>query len=588
MATNSSLMDPSGGIMDGLNSTSHSGARAQPETWLATLQDFDFLLLETKLVLSAAGIIYVGAHAALRRPPSAAPPRDEKARRKTEEEDKLAQGLEMSDAILFPVMASVVLVGLYYLIQWLNDPAIISKVLRWYMSIVSVASLVTLYAHSADLLAAFAFPRYWRGHDGVLLTADQRTRVIVRCDDAGNVTAAAPTAGSSNPLPGVLGWLAPTERLHRTAWNVRATFKREWLLRLFLHGVGEEKAHVKFATMMALPLAAATAALYFTTTSPLLSNMLGYGMCYCSFLVLSPTDLLTGSLMLGGLFFYDIFMVFYTPYMVTVATTLDVPIKLQFKAAQRQSILGLGDIVIPGMFVAWALRADLYFHYKRLVKYESTDLRIVEKDAASGELVTRSETKHREVKAPYVEVKGTWGDWFWTRRLMHLRAATVVPPSVAAGTFGKTYFYASMVGYLLGMLATLAMLLVFKRGQPALLYLVPSVLGATYVTAVARGELRDLLRYTEDGSLDTVDVVVELDADGNPVKALGKLENGVVDMTKKEGKDSGSKQDSASKEINGSAEEKGDEKKAGGEGKKGKNHHVFLFSLEAPPDDGEA
>lgn len=585
MAANSSIMEPiGGGILDGLNSTSHN-ATSQPETWLETLQDFDFLLLEAKLVLSAAGIIYVGAHAALRRPPSAALPRDKKARRKTEEEDKLAQGLEMSDAILFPVMAGIVLMGLYYLIQWLNDPAIISKILRWYMSFVSVASLITLYAHGVDLVSAFVFPKYWRGLDGTLRMADQKKQAVARCDNVGNVNDANP-ASAGNPLPGVFGFLAPTIKLQKAVWGIRGTFKREWLLRFFLHGVGEEKAHIKFATMMALPLAAATAILYFTTTSPFLSNMLGYGMCYCSFLVLSPTDLLIGSLVLWGLFFYDIFMVFYTPYMVTVATTLDVPIKLQFKAANRQSILGLGDIVIPGMVIAWTLRADLWLHYQRLVKYESTELKIVEKDAASGELVTRSETKHREVKAPYLEVKGNWGDWFWTRRLIYLCAPKEVPPSVAASNFKKTYFYASMVGYLLGMLATLAMLLVFKQGQPALLYLVPCVLGAIYLTAIVRGELRSLWKYTEDGSLDTVDVVVDLDADGNPVKTIGKLENGVVDTTKKEEKDSASNLKGS--DSKGTTMDKGDNKKTGNEDKKEKNHHVFLLSLEAPPEDIEA
>lgn len=584
MTTNSSIMDSvGGGILDGLNSTFHN-ATPRPETWLETLQDFDFLLLEAKLVLSAAGIIYVGAHAALRRPPSAALPKDKKAQRKTEEEDKLAQGLEMSDAILFPVMAGFVLMGLYYLIQWLNDPAIISKILRWYMSIVSVASLITLYAHGVDLVSAFVFPRYWRGLDGQLRMADQKSQAVVGCDNVGNVGHGTP-AVVGNPLPGALSLLAPTTKLRKMVWNIRGTFKREWLLRFFLHGVGEEKAHIKFATMMALPLAAATAVLYFTTTSPFLSNMLGYGMCYCSFLVLSPTDLLIGSLVLWGLFFYDIFMVFYTPYMVTVATTLDVPIKLQFKAAHRQSILGLGDIVIPGMVIAWTLRADLWLHYKRLVKYESADLQIVEKDATSGELVTRSETKHREIKAPYLEVKGNWGDWFWTRRLMYLCAPKEVPPSVAASNFKKTYFYASMAGYLLGMLATLSMLLVFKRGQPALLYLVPCVLGSIYLTAIVRGELNSLWKYTEDGSLDTVDVVVDLDADGNPVKTIGKLENGVVDTTKKEDKDSTANAKKSGSTDN--AKEKGANTQTSGEEEKEKNHHVFLFSLEAPPDDKE-
>ena len=243
MATNSSIMDPiGGGILDGLNSTSHN-ATSRPETWLEILQDFDFLLLEAKLVLSAAGIIYVGAHAALRRPPSAALPKDKKARRKTEEEDKMAQGLEMSDAILFPVMAGIVLMGLYYLIQWLNDPAIISKILRWYMSVVSVASLITLYAHGVDLISAFVFPKYWRGLDGKLRMADQKSQAVVGCDNVGNASDGTP-ASIGNPLPGAFSLLAPTAKLRRTVWNIRGIFKREWLLRFFLHGVGEEKAHI--------------------------------------------------------------------------------------------------------------------------------------------------------------------------------------------------------------------------------------------------------------------------------------------------------------------------------------------------------
>ena len=55
----------------------------------------------------------------------------------------------------------------------------------------------------------------------------------------------------------------------------------------------------------------------------------------------------------GGLFFYDIFWVFGTDVMVTVAKSFDAPIKLLFPkdlfAAELQySMLGLGDIVIPG------------------------------------------------------------------------------------------------------------------------------------------------------------------------------------------------------------------------------------------------
>ena len=64
------------------------------------------------------------------------------------------------------------------------------------------------------------------------------------------------------------------------------------------------------------------------------------------------------------LFFYDIFFVFGTDVMLTVAKGIDAPIKLLFpKVAKAEgdskfSLLGLGDIVIPGIFVSLCLRFD--------------------------------------------------------------------------------------------------------------------------------------------------------------------------------------------------------------------------------------
>jgi minor histocompatibility antigen H13 len=254
--------------------------------------------------------------------------------------------------------------------------------------------------------------------------------------------------------------------------------------------------------------------------------------------------------------------------MVTVATKLDVPIKLTFQAAERKSILGLGDIVIPGMVMALALRFDLWLHYEGKIKYESTDLKLIEKDASSGALVEKSETKYKEVKAKYVNVKGNWGDNFWTRGAFFLSGSKQVPQDLAATRFRKTYFYASVIGYLLGMCVTLAMLLVFKRGQPALLYLVPGVLGSLWLTGLVRGEIKQMWKYTEDGSLDVVDVVVDLDGDGNAIKRIGKLEDGVVDLTKDDKKE---------KEDDKKKDKKEDEKK--GDGKE--QHRVFMLSVDA-------
>ena len=45
----------------------------------------------------------------------------------------------------------------------------------------------------------------------------------------------------------------------------------------------------------------------------------------------------------------------------------------------------------------------------------------------------------------------------------------------------------------------------FDAAQPALLYLVPSCLGAALAVALARGELRDLLAYDEEEAEEGAD-----------------------------------------------------------------------------------
>lgn len=64
----------------------------------------------------------------------------------------------------------------------------------------------------------------------------------------------------------------------------------------------------------------------------------------------------------SGLFVYDVFWVFGTDVMVTVARSFDVPIKLLFPRAlatadtdAQLSMLGLGDIVIPGACACHAM-----------------------------------------------------------------------------------------------------------------------------------------------------------------------------------------------------------------------------------------
>lgn len=91
--------------------------------------------------------------------------------------------------------------------------------------------------------------------------------------------------------------------------------------------------------------------------------------------------------------------------------------------------------------------------------------------------------------------------------------------------------------------------------------------------------------YTEDGSLDTVDVVVDLDGNGKAVKTIGKLEDGVVDMTKDDKKKDEEKEKEKKEEEERKKKEEEERKsaEAGQTGRKG--HQVFSISLEAPSEE---
>lgn len=183
--------------------------------------------------------------------------------------------------------------------------------------------------------------------------------------------------------------------------------------------------------------------------------------------------------------------------MVTVAKSLDVPIKLMFprpgptddpSAPPSHAMLGLGDVVLPGIMIGLALRFDLYLFYLRRQKRTPA--------ATPGEADTIE-------KPRYHSLAGRWSDHFWTHSLLgqplwtakeQVGEAEPEPPF----TFPKIYFTASLVGYILGLSATLGVMMVWNHAQPALLYLVPGVLCSLWLTAFVRGELNLMWNYTED------------------------------------------------------------------------------------------
>jgi len=104
-------------------------------------------------------------------------------------------------------------------------------------------------------------------------------------------------------------------------------------------------------------------AFYVYSKSWIYNNILAIIFCIHALQFIFLGNFKNGAILLVLLFFYDIFFVFGTDVMVTVAKNIDAPIKLQFPRdltadPPQYSILGLGDIVIPGIFVSMCLRFD--------------------------------------------------------------------------------------------------------------------------------------------------------------------------------------------------------------------------------------
>ncbi|KAG2180142.1 hypothetical protein INT43_003930 [Umbelopsis isabellina] len=194
---------------------------------------------------------------------------------------------------------------------------------------------------------------------------------------------------------------------------------------------------------------------YVLTKNWIASNVFGLSFAINAIQLLSLDSFKTGMILLSGLFFYDIFWVFGTEVMVSVAKNFDAPIKLVWPRdiigvlagtleKTEFSMLGLGDIVIPGIFVALCLRFDQHQAWQHNPK----------------------------------------GDFRSTK-------------------FARPYFMACSTAYVIGLLTTFVVMHTFQAAQPALLYLSPACILSALITAAVRGELKELFAYsTEEDNED--------------------------------------------------------------------------------------
>lgn len=231
------------------------------------------------------------------------------------------------------------------------------------------------------------------------------------------------------------------------------------------------EAHAGLALFSLLPIIA-----FYTTRHWLASNSIALCLALNAVSLMGLDSFLTGSIMLGGLFVYDVFWVFGTEVMVSVARNFDAgPIKIIFpknlpqvaayylgaegKGKTMQAILevvrgapkwqmtmlGLGDIVIPGIFIALALRFDQHLHSSSL--------------------------------SP--------------SKLANFRRTDV--------SFPKPYFTATLTAYVAGLATTMGVMHVFQAAQPALLYLSPACVAAVALQSLKRGEWKEVWGWTDGG-----------------------------------------------------------------------------------------
>uniref|UniRef100_A0A8C7R772 Minor histocompatibility antigen H13 n=1 Tax=Oncorhynchus mykiss TaxID=8022 RepID=A0A8C7R772_ONCMY len=204
---------------------------------------------------------------------------------------------------------------------------------------------------------------------------------------------------------------------------------------LFTQGSGETKEEIvnyEFDTkdMICLVISTVVGVWYILKKHWIANNLFGLAFALNGVELLHLNNVSTGCILLGGLFVYDVFWVFGTNVMVTVAKSFEAPIKLVFPqdlfekglGANQFAMLGLGDIVIPGNCLMFSLYP--------------------------------------------------------------------APSSLKKNT--RTYFYTSFLAYIFGLGMTIWVMHTFKHAQPALLYLVPACIGFPVVVALLKGELTEM------------------------------------------------------------------------------------------------
>lgn len=441
-------------------------------TFIATEKFYDSFLIQSLgdhvskvptagLFLIAVQLVFVGSFAAIRKPQNAKDPkRDHPLFDPTDvdhsSEDDIYEDIGKTYAAAFPVIAGATLLGLNYLI---NN-----------YSITTILYYLNYYIVSSSILPNYLVFSY-------LLNATNR--VVTRGLNLGSFVSRYRVSFAVDSAVNATGIQVNEERVEEeskkyfNSWlsifnlSVREKLlsKQEEKLRKKLRKkqTPVEKADQLFnvfyssADYLAVPLSLGVSYLFSKNQNNwILNNIIGSTFAIFGIKTARINSFKTGLVLLSGLFFYDIYFVFGSTVMENVATNLEIPIKLVFPKSPKTlvdgalsaSMLGLGDIVVPGTFVSLALRFDLFKYHRANPKTE-----------------------------------------------FHL-----------LNKYCKQYFIASLFGYITGLVATMVSLHVYNRPQPALLYICPSIIVSTFGWALVKREVSLLWKFSETEDFEDVPV----------------------------------------------------------------------------------
>ena len=220
-------------------------------------------------------------------------------------------GLHPEDALWFPLAGGLLLGGLYLLIKWLEDPSLLNKVLNGYFSILGVVSVGRLIADSISVITSFYFPRRWSSRSGSWRLR-RGTREFVG-EEGNRIIEYLHRRRMTSHFPCWMSRIRLFPSTHHLVWTAREALTDKYALRISRRGRTRLACRVGLNDLLGFTTSVIALAGYNLLGQPWwLVNLLGFGMSYGTLQLVSPRTFWTGTMVLGSLLAYDIYMVFFT------------------------------------------------------------------------------------------------------------------------------------------------------------------------------------------------------------------------------------------------------------------------------------